>query len=90
MDAIVEWLRPYGGYGLAAVIAVFVFYLVLTGRLVTQHMLDAIRSNDKETIETFKAANDTYAQNLPKIAKSMETQEYVLKEIQQAGKRGTP
>jgi len=87
MDAIIEWLKPYGGFGFAGVVVVFVFWLVLSGKLVTQTMLTEIRSNDTSTIETLKEANRTALETLPKIAQSMETQEYVLKEIQQAGKQ---
>lgn len=85
MDSIIEFLQPYGGWGVAGALIVGVFALIVRGDLVTKTMLTEVRSNDRETIETLKEANAIYQDTLPDIRRSMEVQEYVLKEIKDAG-----
>jgi hypothetical protein len=63
---------------------------VLTGKLVTVAQLNRERANDKDTIRILSKSNDTYGQNLPKMATSLEGIEHVMKEIQEAPKQVNP
>jgi hypothetical protein len=86
MDSVIDWLQPYGGWGFAGLIIAFLFYLVLTGKIVTLPMLERERANDKDTISTLKEANRVSLETLPELLRMLHTIEHALKEIQQAGK----
>jgi len=86
VGSIFSLLQPYGGWGVAGALVLGVFALIVRGDLVTKTMLTEVRANDKDTIETLKEGNAAFQQTLPEILKSLQSSEYALKEIQQAGK----
>jgi len=80
-----QWLMQYGpGWGAAILVGGFVFWLVLSGRLVPKSWVDKIFESSEKQAEALK----TYSDAWPQIAEYMRTNNHVLTEIQKAREDG--
>lgn len=80
MDAVIEWLAQYGGWGVVMLLAGFFVWLVLTGKLVTKGMADQLQ----HTNEKLSEALERYSESWPRVLAYMEAADRLLRAIQQA------
>ena len=83
-DGFWQWISQYGGWGVAMLIAGFVFFLVLSGRLVPKSWADKIFDTNTKQSEALK----TYSESWPQVLEYMRTNNHLLTEIQKAREDG--
>ena len=63
MEAIVQWFSPYGGWGVAALVVLLVFWLVLTGKLVTSAQMEREQQGQRDLANSVDRLADSVDNN---------------------------